>query len=241
MMLHNALVIIVRVYTISALFDITLPFFVFAPPNENTFRRPCMGAHNALHSSRLAVHMRFCKITASLIQDRTISISTAPQRHNKEIKFSKNEPELQRKGKKNRSRKIIWFNPPFSSNVKSNVGGGGGGQFINLIGKHFPTGHKLHKIFNKNTTKVSYSCMANMTHDSIIKSHNDRTLKKAETLNRPQEKTCNCRSQDCPLRGECLMSAVNFSDNHYIMWLWQWSANRRSTLGQHHVKISLNQ
>ena len=30
-------------YTVSALFDITVPFFVFAPPpppNENTFRRP---------------------------------------------------------------------------------------------------------------------------------------------------------------------------------------------------------
>ena len=29
-------------YTVSALFDITVPFFVFAPPNENTFRRPCL-------------------------------------------------------------------------------------------------------------------------------------------------------------------------------------------------------
>ena len=28
-------------YTVSALFDITVPFFVCAPPNENTFRRPC--------------------------------------------------------------------------------------------------------------------------------------------------------------------------------------------------------
>ena len=27
-------------YTASALFDIPVPFFVFAPPNENTFRRP---------------------------------------------------------------------------------------------------------------------------------------------------------------------------------------------------------
>ena len=29
-------------YTVSALFYITVPFFVFAPPNENTFRRPCV-------------------------------------------------------------------------------------------------------------------------------------------------------------------------------------------------------
>ena len=36
----NALVIIICMFTVSAPFDITVPFFVFAPPNENTFRRP---------------------------------------------------------------------------------------------------------------------------------------------------------------------------------------------------------
>ena len=38
--------IIIRMYTISALLDITVPFFLFAPPppppHENTFRHPCM-------------------------------------------------------------------------------------------------------------------------------------------------------------------------------------------------------
>ena len=32
--------VIIRMYTVGALFDITVPFFVFAPLNENTFRRP---------------------------------------------------------------------------------------------------------------------------------------------------------------------------------------------------------
>ena len=44
--------------------------------------------------------------------------------------------------------------------------------------------------------------------NSIIKSHNDSTLKRTKILNHPPEKTCNCRSQTCPLRGKCLSSAV---------------------------------
>ena len=31
--------------------------------------------------------------------------------------------------------------------------------FIRLINRHFPKFHRLHKIFNRNTVKVSYRCM----------------------------------------------------------------------------------
>ena len=51
-----------------------------------------------------------------------------------------------------RKRKIIWFNPPFSMNVKTNIAK----NFLQLIDKHFPPEHKLHKIFNRNSVKVSY-------------------------------------------------------------------------------------
>ena len=61
--------------------------------------------------------------------------------------------------KKRRKQKIIWFNPPYSNNVKSNVGK----QFLKLVRRHFPKGNKLNKTFNKNTLKVSYSCMRNMS------------------------------------------------------------------------------
>ena len=57
--------------------------------------------------------------------------------------------------KQNRKRKIIWFNPPFSKNVSTNIGCK---KFLNgLINKHFPPQNKLHKIFNRNTLKLSYS------------------------------------------------------------------------------------
>ena len=62
-------------------------------------------------------------------------------------------------GTKQRKRKIIWFNPPYSKNVLSKVGN----QFLKLINKHFPRHHKLYKLFNKNNVKVSYSSMPNIT------------------------------------------------------------------------------
>ena len=44
---------------------------------------------------------------------------------------------------KQRKRKIIWYNPPYSTNIKTNIGK----TFLNLIKKHFPKTNKLHKIF----------------------------------------------------------------------------------------------
>ena len=44
------------------------------------------------------------------------------------------------------------------NNIKSNIGK----TFLNLIKRHVPKTNKLHKIFNKNTVKVSYSLMSNL-------------------------------------------------------------------------------
>ena len=58
------------------------------------------------------------------------------------------------KPKHNRSQNIIWFNPPYSQNVITNVAK----RFLNLLDHHFPKSNKLHKILNRITVKVSYSC-----------------------------------------------------------------------------------
>ena len=82
-----------------------------------------------------------------------------------EPKYLPNEvQELGNNNRRKRKRKIIWFNPPYSKNVKTNVGK----VFLKLLKKHFPTSHILHKIFNKNTVKISYSCMKNMNSVIII-------------------------------------------------------------------------
>ena len=73
--------------------------------------------------------------------------------------------------KRNRSRKITWFNPPFSQNVSSNVGA----KFLQLIDTCFPPTHPLSKIINRNTVKVSYRCMPNM--GQVIARHNSKVVK----------------------------------------------------------------
>ena len=87
------------------------------------------------------------------------------------------------KGNKKRKRNIIWFNPPYSKTIKTNTGK----YFFRFINKHFPPEHKFHKIFNKNTLKLSYSYMPNLK--SLINSHNQNILR-----DQPQStsKTCNC-------------------------------------------------
>ena len=82
-------------------------------------------------------------------------------------------PHVTQQPRRNRQRNIIWFNPPFSKNVKTNIVR----SFLKLIDTHFPIGNKLHKIFNRNTVKVSYSCMSNVK--SIITSHNTRIIRKS--------------------------------------------------------------
>ena len=60
--------------------------------------------------------------------------------------------------------------PPFSLNVKTNVGK----LFSEILRKNFPKTYPLSKIFNKNTVKVSYSSTRNMK--SIISGHNKQVL-----------------------------------------------------------------
>ena len=101
---------------------------------------------------------------------------------------------------RNRNRKVIWFNPPYSQNVKTNIGK----LFIKLVRKHFPKNSKYHKIFNLNTLKLSYCCTTNV--GNIIKQHNSKVLNKTnDNINLK----CNCRSKpNCPLNGECLTQCL---------------------------------
>ena len=68
-----------------------------------------------------------------------------------------------------RQRNIIWYNPLFPQNVQTNVGK----SFLRTVKRSFPPGHPLHKIFNQNTLKLSYSCMPNVR--NIIDNHNKKT------------------------------------------------------------------
>ena len=114
------------------------------------------------------------------------------------MNFTKKAPKQQQ-----RRRNIIWYNPPFNLMTKTNVGK----AFLNLLEKHFSKEHRFHKIFNKNTVKLSYSCMPSV--DKIISKHNKKILKSSEAQGNLLATSCNCRvSSDCPLSGSCLESAI---------------------------------
>ena len=77
--------------------------------------------------------------------------------------------------KRENKRKNIWFNPPYSQNVKTNIGK----IFFKLLHKHFPPSHSFHKILNKKSVKISYSCMQSMS--SIVSTRNYSTLNPSKT------------------------------------------------------------
>ena len=99
---------------------------------------------------------------------------------------------------------------PHSKNVSTNIGH----RFLTLIDQHFPKDHKLRKIVNRNTIKISYSCMNNTK--QIIDNHNKRILNSskhindtADNTNTKDTKTCNCRQKNtCPLNRNCFQSSL---------------------------------
>ena len=134
------------------------------------------------------------------------------------------------KQKKNRSRNILWFNPPYSKSVKTNVGK----AFLGLIEKHFPPHHKYRSLFNKNNVKVSYSSTENM--ENVIKRHNAKIL---NTSKSQATRTCNCPvKSNCPLQENCLKQCIIYkatvtSENSKKIYYGQSEPEFKSRLANH--------
>jgi hypothetical protein len=150
--------------------------------------------------------------------------------YNFELKF---DPKAAEPSKKNRVRKrnISWFNPPFNSSVKTNIGA----EFLKIVDKCFPPGHTLHKIINRSTVKISYSCTPNM--EAIISGRNAKIL----SVPKQEERQCSCtRNSVCPLDGKCLSKNLIYhatvlqedqTKNHYTGLT---STTFKARLGVHH-------
>ena len=93
--------------------------------------------------------------------------------YSKELKYDAEHSSTTRAPRKR--RRIIWYNPPFSKNVATNIGR----EFFKLLQLHFPKQHPFHCIFNRNTVKLSYSCTTNI--DNIVKAQNTKILSKDDT------------------------------------------------------------
>ena len=115
--------------------------------------------------------------------------------YSEEMRYEK----FEKAPKNRRRRKIMWFTPPFSKNVETNIGK----EFLKLINKHFPADHKYHSLFNRSNLKISYCCMPNI--EKIIKGHNSKIL----NVQHGESRSCNCRVKECcPLNGKCLTSCL---------------------------------
>ena len=99
--------------------------------------------------------------------------------------------------------------------MKTNLGK----EFLKLMKRHFPKRHKISKIFNKNTVKLSYSCCRNIS--SKISSNNQRIINPP-----PTHYSCNCRNRsNCLPDNKCLtprfvyraiVSAIHKPDKKYF-------------------------
>ena len=156
------------------------------------FRKLCPLWHRCLRKLKLlprnrmpqAIHI-IGRIRKSIKKQRSFSIFAIRRTSNKK----------ERKQKEN----IIWFSLPYSRNLSTNIGK----KFSHLIDRHFQRSNKLHKIFTRNTIKVSYSCMDNMA--KIIQNHNKKVTSKAA----PKSPKCNCREKNtCPLNRNCQATSV---------------------------------
>ena len=155
------------------------------------------------------VEKRLTKLSKNkkVFDDNICAYQNALDKSNFKHKLMYKEDVNKPKKKRNRSRKVIYFNPPFCESVKTNIGK----IFFELMNRHFKENSNTNSLINKNNCKISYSCMSNIK--NLIQRHNKRTLnniKKTEkTKTEPIESLCNCRNKEqCPIKNKCLTKNV---------------------------------
>ena len=155
----------------------------------------------------LSIESRLREISSSkeIFEQSAKDYQEALERSGFTHKLTYDEPR--RRTKRTRKRNIIWFNPPFSKSVSTNIGK----EFLKLLDKHFPPHNKFNKIFNRWTVKVSYSCLPSMK--SQINQHNKKILKPTLTNTEEEdERACSCPSNRvCPFDNTCLDKDVLYS------------------------------
>ena len=101
----------------------------------------------------------------------------------------------------NQNKKVIWFNPPYSKQVSTNIAK----RFRKPLDRHFRKQYRLYKIFNRNNVKVSYSCAENMCnfiscHNKILLNSRTGIIKSLHSINK----------DECRLNGQCLSQGIAY-------------------------------
>ena len=87
-------------------------------------------------------------------------------------------------------------------NLKTNVEK----DFLRLIDTAFPPQNPLHKLFTRQTVKLSYRCMPNVAR--AISRHNSKVLKGDQQTQQPTGCNCAGGAANCPVQGECKTKCV---------------------------------
>ena len=114
-----------------------------------------------------------------------------------------------------RNRNAIWFNK-YSVNVvcKCTVSTSpptSATNFLIAIDECFPKNNPLNKILNRNTLKLSYSCMPNI--QNIISSHNKLVITKATQHNTTTHSACRMRMQLLQKKGTSKTRYLNHTSS----------------------------
>ena len=168
---------------------------------------------NQLHSSinkrinKLSCNKQTFDASSQLYNDALRQSNFDATRTYEQPTCDENNSDSNRTQRRNRQRNTIWYNLPYSKNVKTNILQ----RFLQLIDKHFPPSNKLNKVFNRHNVQISYSCLHNT--NSFINRHNRKILNKqarqTNAGNTDDSRQCNCRQQDkCPTEGKCLTKSV---------------------------------
>ena len=175
-------------------------FHPYRKPNDKPLYINSKSNHppHVIKNLPIAINKRLSEISSSekLFNENKKEYEDALKNsgYNTKLKMNKINPEIQmnqkqNKTKRKRNRKIIWYNPPYNMNLKTNIGK----TFLKLIDKHFHKNHPLNKIINRKNVKISYSCCPNI--QNIINSHNRKILNETTNNVENENKPCNCQKK----------------------------------------------
>ena len=182
----------------------------YTKPNHNPVYVHKQSNHppSMLKNIPISVNDRLCRLSSSREMFETAApiyqkaLDESGYQHILEFKDMSSSITSAPSSRRNRSRRITYFNPPFSLNVQSNIGK----EFLDLI-RNFPKNNVLSKIVNSSSIKLSYRTSKNM--DSEVARHNNKILEtKDDQLPEPRFNCQAALKNNCPMPGYCTAQCV---------------------------------
>ena len=177
----------------------------FTKPNTTLLYINTLSNHppSILKNIPLEVNRRLCRLSSS--KEEFLAVVTPYQEaldkagYNHQLAYE--EPAAPKASRKARTRRVTWFNPPYSQSISTNIGQ----KFLSLLDTCFPPDHELRKVINRSTVKVSYSTMPNMAQQ--MSQHNAKVSRGDQG---PPSGGCNGHrgGRQCPLPGNCMAKGV---------------------------------